>query len=236
MRVLPSKAPVKRVDLAVLNNEIVKAEESIKNFRARIKAEYNDQKRKQQLNVNFRLQKDKSFWMSANILVPIAKVLVTPEKVQFYEKFQKTYFDGDITFINQQLGTALSFDDLQNIFLGNPITDFSKAKFERISHPQFYVLTPKGKRQNFRPTYFFDPNTFRLKEQRFLVAATGQSLSIKYVQNQQVDGKTVPKKIQISTFDGSNFLQISLDFLRVDFPKNLTTPFSIPENYKKIVL
>jgi hypothetical protein len=69
-----------------------------------------------------------------------------------------------------------------------------------------------------------------------LVAATGQSLSIKYTQNQQVDGKTVPKKIDISTFDGTNFLQISLDFLRVDFPKNLTTPFVIPDNYKKIEL
>ena len=236
VRVLPNKAPVKRVDIAVLSNEIVKAEENIKNFRARIKAEYNDQKRKQQLSVNFRLQKDKRLWMSANILVPIAKVLVTPDRVQFYEKFQKTYFDGDIRFINQQLGTALSFDDLQNIFLGNPITDFSKTKFERISHPQFYVLTPKGKQRSFRPTYFFDPNSFRLKEQRFLVAATGQSLSVKYTQNQQVDGKTVPKKIEISTFDGSNFLQITLDFLRVDFPKNLTAPFSIPGNYKKIAL
>ena len=58
VRVLPNKAPVKRVDIAVLSDEIVKAEENIKNFRARIKAEYNDQKRKQQLSVNFRLQKE----------------------------------------------------------------------------------------------------------------------------------------------------------------------------------
>ena len=236
VRVLPNKAPVKRVDLAVLGSEIVKAEENIKNFRARIKAVYDDQKRKQQLSVNFRMEKDKSFWMSANILIPIAKVLVTQEKVQFYEKFQKTYYDGDIAFINQQLGSSFSFDDLQNIFLGNPITDFSKTKFERISHPQYYVLSPKEKGQLFRPTYFFDPNTFRLKEQRFMVAKTGQSLSIKYTQNQQVEGKEVPKKIEISAFDGTNFLQISLDFLRVDFPKNLVTPFAIPENYKKIEL
>ena len=126
VRVLPNKAPVKRVDLAVLGSEIVKAEENIKNFRARIKAVYDDQKRKQQLSVNFRMEKDKSFWMSANILIPIAKVLVTPEKVQFYEKFQKTYYDGNIAFINQQLGSSFSFDDLQNIFLGNPITDLAK--------------------------------------------------------------------------------------------------------------
>ena len=88
----------------------------------------------------------------------------------------------------------------------------------------------------FRPTYFYDPVNFRLKEQRFLVARTGQSLSIKYTQYQQVEGKLVPKQIEISTFDGVNFLQLSLDYLRVDFPKKLTVPFSIPAGYKKIEL
>lgn len=79
VRVLPNKAPVKRVELKVLAAEIVKAEENISTFRARIKAEYNDQKRKQSVNVNFRLEDNKTFWMSANMLIPIAKVLITPE-------------------------------------------------------------------------------------------------------------------------------------------------------------
>ena len=236
VRVLPNKAPVKRVELKALTAEILKAEENISTFRARIKAEYNDQKRKQSVNVNFRLEDNKTFWMSANMLIPIAKVLITPEEVQFYEKFQKTYYKGDIAFINQQLGTSFSFNDLQNIFLGYPISDFRNEKLERISHPQYYVLSPKTKALRFRPTYFYDPVNFRLKEQRFLVAVSGQSLSIKYTQYQQVEGKLVPKKIEVSTFDGTNFLQISLDYLRVDFPKKLTFPFSIPVGYKKIEL
>ena len=32
--------------------------------------------------------------MSANMLIPIAKLLVTPEEVQFYEKFQKNLLQG----------------------------------------------------------------------------------------------------------------------------------------------
>ena len=236
VRVLPNKAPVKRVDLKVLTAEIAKAEENINTLRARIKAVYNDQKRKQQVNVNFRLDNGKTFWMSANMLIPIAKLLVTPTEVQFYEKFQKTYYKGNIDFINQQLGSDFSFQDLQNIFLGNPVTDLRKVKVERISHPRYYVLTPKEKGQRFRPTYFFDPVNFRLVEQRFLVAGKAQSLSIKYTNNQQLEGKIVPKNIEISTFDGNNFLQLSLEYLRVDFPKNLITPFSIPSGYKKIEL
>ena len=234
VRVLPNEAPVNRVDLKVLATEITRAQENIKTFRARIKAEYNDQKRKQQVNINFRLERNKSLWMSANMLVPIAKILVTPEQVRFYEKFQKTYFEGNISFINQQFGTAFSYQDLENIFLGNPITDFSSTKFERISHPQYYVLSPKGKEQKFRPTYFFDPVNFRLVEQRFLVSGTVQTLSIKYIQSQKVEGKTVPKRIEISTFNGEDFIQLTLSFLRVDFPKQMSAPFEIPKGYRQI--
>ena len=89
VRVLPNKAPVKRVDLKVLTTEIAKAEENINTFRARIKAVYNDQKRKQQVNVNFRLDNGKTFWMSANMLIPIAKLLVTPRRCSFTRNFKK---------------------------------------------------------------------------------------------------------------------------------------------------
>ena len=62
----------------------------------------------------------------------------------------------------------------------------------------------KQKHNQFRPTYFFDPNTFRLKEQRFIVPGSSQSLSIKYPKFQKMEGKTLPKEIEISVFDGSN--------------------------------
>ena len=34
------------------------------------------------------------------MIIPIAKLLVTPNKVSFYEKFQKTYFEGNYDLIN----------------------------------------------------------------------------------------------------------------------------------------
>ena len=40
------------------------------------------------------MEKDKSIWMSGNMLVPIAKILITPKKVSFYEKFQRTFLKG----------------------------------------------------------------------------------------------------------------------------------------------
>ena len=234
--VLPTKQPVKKVEIKSLAKEIEKASTKIKTFRARVKAQYKDSNREQQINLNLRMESDKTLWMSASILVPIAKLLITPNRVGYYEKFQKTFYEGDISFINEQLGTSFTFQDIQNVLLGNPITNMNEEKFDRIDHPQYYVLIPKTKNKQFRPTYFFDPSNFRLKEQRFIVSGTSQSLSIKYPKYQKMEGKTLPKEIMISIFDGSNIVQVSLDFIRTDFPKKLSVPFTIPEGYKKLSL
>ncbi len=236
VRVLPNKAPVTTISTKELVKTLERKKSNIKTYRARIKATYFDQKSKQQVNVNLRLEKDKALWMSANMLIPIAKVFITPTTVEFYEKFQKTAYQGDLRLINEQLGTSFTFSDLQNLFLGHPVSDLKKTKFDRIKHPQFYVLSPKENNQVFRPTYFFDPSTFLLKEQRFLIGNGGQSLSIRYTKRQQLLGKQVPKEMVLSAFTGERYINLTLEFQRVDFPKKLSFPFKIPSGYQSIEL
>jgi len=236
VRVLPNKAPVTDISTKELVKTLERKKSNLKTYRARIKATYFDQKSKQQVNINLRLEKDKALWMSANMLIPIAKVFITPTTVAFYEKFQKTAYEGDLRLINEQLGTSFTFTDLQNLFLGHPVSDLKKTKFERIKHPQYYVLSPKDKAQVFRPTYFFDPSTFLLKEQRFLIGNGGQSLSVRYTKRQQVLGKQVPKEMVLSAYTGERYINLTLEFQRVDFPKTLTFPFKIPSGYQSIEL
>lgn len=234
--VLPTKKPVENVNLKTLVKEIEKVETKVKTLRARIKAEYNDSNQRQQVSLNLRIISNEAIWMGASIFIPIAKLFITPNRVEFYEKFQKTYYEGDMSFINEKLDIAFKFEDLQNILLGNPITEIKGTKLEKISHPEYYVLTPKANNNLFRPTYFFDPTTFRLKEQRFIVNKTGHTLSIRYPKQQSLEDKLLPKLIEISVFDGSTLVRITLDFIRIDFPKNLSVPFDIPKGYKKINL
>ena len=73
--------------------------------------------------------------MSANILVPVAKLLMTNEKVLFYEKFQKKYYEGNYEFLNSLLGTNFRLRDVQNIFIGNPIDNFDKSKVKELTIP-----------------------------------------------------------------------------------------------------
>ena len=234
--VLPSKNPIKYFPIKELTKAISKNRIDFKKFRSRVKTTYNDGKRSQQVIVNIRMEKDKAIWISANMLVPIAKILLTPEKLTFYEKFQKTFFEGDFSLINNQFNTNFDFEDIQNLLIGLPLEDLNRGKWETISHPKYYVLSPKSRKMQFRPTFFFDPSDFSLREQRFLVSGTMQSLTIKYINYQRLEGEFLPREIEISLFDGLDLKRITLEYTRVDFPAQLSLPFKIPEGYKPIGL
>ena len=234
--VFPSKNPIKYLPVKDLTKAISKNRVDFKKFRSRVKTTYDDGKRSQQVIVNIRMEKDKAIWISANMLVPIAKILITPIKVSFFEKFQKTFFEGDISFINNQFNTNFDFEDIQNLLIGLPLADLNRGRWETISHPKYYILTPKSSKTQLRPTFFYDPSDFSLREQRFLVSGTMQSLTIKYINYQRLEGEFLPREIEISLFDGRDLKRITLEYTRVDFPDQLSLPFKIPDGYKPIDL
>lgn len=232
--VLPTKAPVANVDLAGLAKEISAQQPTITNLRARIRATYDDQKNRQQVILQLRMNNQKSIWMSATMLVPIAKLLLKPNEVAFYEKFQKRYFEGDYALINSLFDTDFGYDDIKNLLLGNPLLDPSKGRWQQISNPDYYLLMPKLTKSNLRPVFFFDPESFLLKEQRVVLPGSSKTLSIKYLDHQRVQGKNFPLSVEISFFDGKKLTKLLLEYTRVDLPSNLNTPFDIPKGYKKI--
>jgi len=229
-----SRTPIKDIEIKELTKSIAKNQLDYKKFRSRVKTTYDNGKRKQQIIINLRLEKSKSIWMSATMIVPIAKLLVTPDRVSFYEKFEKTFFEGDVSFINQQFETSFEFKDLQNLLMGLPLINITRGRLESISHPKYYILTPKSDKLRFRPTFFFDPKNFLLLEQRFMVPGTQRSLTIKYLNHQKLEGEFVPGEVQISLFDGLALTRIKLEYTRADFPEQLSIPFDIPAGYQPI--
>ena len=56
---------------------------------------------------------------------PIAKALITPTEIKFYEKISKTYFVGNYELISNWLGTSFDFDMIQNLFFGEALIDLT---------------------------------------------------------------------------------------------------------------
>jgi len=234
LRVLPNKGPLKNIKIKELTKALSSSEPKLSLLRSRIKVKFDDGNRVQPLVVNLRMEKDKAIWLSAKMIIPIAKLLITPEKVLFYEKFQKKSFEGDLTFLKDYLGINFSYKNIENLLIGKSVIDIKKGKWELIQNPKFYVISPRNIDKQLRPIFFFDPSTFMIKEQRFIFKSSKKSLIVYYDDFQKIEGKMVPSKITIFLNHNGKNIEITLEYSRAEIPNNLTFPFKIPSEYSPI--
>lgn len=67
---------------------------------------YEDAKNKQNVSAEIRIKKDEIILVSIRLLgITMAKALITPTEVKYYEKLNGKYFEGDYAMLSRWLGT-----------------------------------------------------------------------------------------------------------------------------------
>lgn len=207
---------------------------SKKTVQAKIKAHYKDSKQSNSLSIKLRMQKDEVIWMSGSFLgFPIAKVKITPNRVQYYEKIKRTYFDGDFSLISNALGTELNFQQLQNLLVGQSLLPLDE-KFIKSIDEKSYRLTPKNQDALFAIFYWINPTHYKLDKQKVSSKNPDQTLVVAYPKYERISAEYFPKTISISAIQPKQTTQIEMEFRTIQFDENLRFPFSIPSGYKKI--
>ena len=208
-----------------------------KTVNAKINTKYKDKNTSVSISIKMRLEKDKTIWISATKLnIPIAKLLITPTSVQYYEKLSKTYFDGDFSLLSKWLGTELDFEKVQNLLLGQAVLNLKKGKYEVQIIDKSYQLKPKQNNNLYGILFFMNPENYKLDKQEIRNPKKEQLLAISYPKYSEIEGKLFPKNIDIEVIDNKKLTTINMEYKSVEFNKKLTFPFKIPSGYKKISL
>ena len=205
------------------------------NFRtltARVKADYSRKDESKGTTINLRMEKDKTIWMSAPF--SMAKVIITPKKVSFYNKLDNTYFDGDFELLSDFVGTDLDFDKVQNILLGEALYDLKKEEFVASTFEKSYLLQPKNQRDLFEIFYLLNPSHFKMDSQQFTQSIEKRHLQIDYKKYQEVEKQTLPQNIKIIALESYDETIIDLEYRSVALNEKIRFPFRIPSGYKEI--
>ncbi len=208
-----------------------------KTIYARLNAKYSSKRTSLKINIKLRLEKDKTIWMSATKLgIPIAKLKITPDRVIYYEKIQRVYFDGDFSLLSKWLGTELDYEKVQNILLGQAVLNLRKGKYISEINKESYQLTPKKDKELLGILFFMNPENFKLNRQEIRNQKKKQLFSVSYPNYKENNGEQFPKSINIRATDNKNLTTINIEYRSVEFNRELTFPFSIPRGYKEIRL
>jgi hypothetical protein len=208
-----------------------------KTIKARIKAKYKDEKNSQSLAIKFRMEKDKAIWMSGTVVgFPVAKVLITPDKVVFYEKINKSYFDGDFSLLSNFLGTEVDFEKLQNLLIGQTILNLKDNRYASEVDGMSYMIEPKKQEELFDILFWLNPSTFKVDKQEVRQSIEQKKLTVSYAEYQKISDEFFPKKINLVAIDKSKRTLLDLEYRSVEFDEKVTFPFEIPSGYKEIEL
>ena len=226
---ITNSVPLDTVETSEIIKNTKRSEVKFDNLRNRVKVEYNDGKSVQTVILSLRASEDENLWISASMIVPIAKVFITNERIVFYEKFQKTYINQEIDKIMRPAGIKRPVELLQNLLFGRPLSDINKGDWDRIENSNYYVLQSKSGIQN---TVFINPESFQLQQQRVYLPLISSLITIDYGNFKRIDENLVPTSVIITSMRGSDVISINLEYSQYDFPDNLTFPMGIPEGYK----
>ncbi len=204
---------------------------------ARLHVAYEDENKLQSITVSLRMEKDKTIWIKASILgITLSKVLITPERVSYYETIGNTYFDGDFSLLSEWLGTEIDFKKAQSILLGQSIFSVDPSEYtSRISQNK-YQLSPKQQSQNFIHYLFLNPKNFKVASGSLSQPNDERLLSIRYDDYQQIGKDFYPTKIVINASEKDKNTKVELNYKKIDLNVSIRFPFTIPSGYEEIQL
>lgn len=183
------------------------------------------------------MEKDNIIWVKASFLgITIAKVLITPDRVQYYETIGKTYFEGDFALLGDWLGTPIDFQQAQNLLLGQSIFQLETSYYESEIFQNNFKVQPKRQPQNFIHSLFLDPENFKVVLETLSQPDHDRILTISYGQHQNIDGQYFPENISIVTSEMQSQTKIEINYRKIDLNVGISFPFDIPTGYERIQL
>lgn len=211
------------------------SEPEFKTLQANLRGTYDDGSEKQSIGISMRIKKNDTIWLSAKLagMIPLAKALITPDRVQFYDKINHRSFDGDFRLLSHWLGADINFKKLQDLLLGQSVYPLKKNDYNLETSEKGYQLTGLDKSETEK-SFLVDKSIFRLKEQKVGRPLDNKSLTVSYGDYKEKNKLVFPGKINIIAKQNRDRTTIRIKYRKLDFNEPVRFPFKMPSDYKEI--
>lgn len=205
-----------------------------KTLQAKVKIEYAQDENSQGYTVNLRMEKDKIIWI--NSVLGLARVMITPDRVSFYDKINNQYFDGDYSLLSDLLGIELNFKKVESLLLGEAIYNLEVDKYKLSAQESSYVLEPKNQLVALELFFLLNPAHFKMDSQQLYQPLKRRILEIDYKSYQKVKKQILPEKLKIIAVEDTEEVTIEMEYRSVSLNEDLHFPFKIPSGFKEITI
>lgn len=199
-------------------------------------AKYVDEKQSQNVTAEIRIEKDKQILISVRFLgITMAKALITPSAVSYYEKINSTYYEGDFSSLSKWLGTELDYNKVQNLLIGEAFDDLREGKYTQTIVENLFRLEDQ-KEEKIKKAFYLDPEKYLVQKEEISQPSENRKLEINYSDIKTYNQGTIPTSIAINAVQPKGTTNINLNYNNISFNEELSFPYSVPSGYKKVLI
>lgn len=203
-------------------------------FRGKIRASLSQPSSKKEVTLSVRYAKDQGLLFSAPL--GMAKALITPEKLAYYNKLNRTYFEGSFKDLDSLLPITFSFDQLQRLFnaeivFAEEITAIKETKRVKraMNQMRYTAIVSSADLGNAVYEVVVQLNPTRVLYQELVSDQLKTPVIIVYTYE---DEGSIPSQIELSGAGKTLLLHLS-DF---ESQKAMSLPFQIPSGYRRALI
>lgn len=221
--------------LTILNNHN-KNNNDFTTSAIRSSASFESDKESRKFGMDILIEKDKQILINVRFLgFPVAKALVTPEQVQYYEKINGVYFEGDFSVLSKWVGTELDFNRFQNLLLGQAIDNKSFNKKLNSTIEDGLHKLEAAVEEDIQSAFYFEDKSGLLKKEEISETTKNRSVTISYPSYKKVDKFTTPTEINILARQEKT-IHLNIRYDNVTFNEDLNFKYKVPSGYKRVGL
>lgn len=198
-------------------------------------ARYRDSKQSQNVTAEIKIKKDEKILVSVRFLgITMAKALITPKEVKYYEKLNGKYFEGDYTMLSKWLGTDLDFVKVQNMLIGQALDDLTKRVYKTSIEDKLYKLESSDNGTD--KSFYFEAARFLIKKQEISQSSRARTLRLSYPNHVDYPQMIMPGAFLVEASDGGDRTTINIEYNKVTFDEDMSFPYNAPGDYERILI
>lgn len=203
----------------------------INSLRGRLRMTINDNGKSQTVTSTVRFERDSALLISAPF--GVLKAYLDQKRLSYYNKLERSYFDGDYKYLQELIGVELNFTQLQNLLFAKPLINLSSRRGLILkSEDSYWVLTNKNKRV-FDFSMRYDKNTLQLTGQDYRITRSNQAARITYAYKKDTD--LHPTSIKLKSLVQDSNIEVDLQWTQAEYNRKVQFNYNIPKGYKSVL-
>ena len=244
------REPLKEEGAEFLMGKLKEHEVKFSQFSAKFNVTYTADKKKTTVSGLLRIEYDSIIWISITPALGIEAVrfMLTPDSIKYINRLNNSYLQQNFTYINQLINKTLDYDMAQAFLLGNDFSFYESNTFKASVENQQYKLSTTDRRKLRRyvrrseddisipiQSIWLDPQNFKISKVMLKEAERdNRKFLATYTEFEDSDGKVIPLEMDFRVETADNKIRIRISYSKIQFDKEQTYPFKIPDNYMEI--